>query len=260
MYTYVYSASVDQNVDKESVARNVDKEPVSRKVDEQPVALSFEGENVAPDIGEEPVAQNIEEELITQEADEEPPPLMHFDVDAGYHNEPVREVEAVLPGPLIRYLDLRPTDAEKQEVRLQLKKWKTDLEALPCPIDKTAWLAAIRVQEPQLGFPVFLAAEVMIEAMEDRHRVLAASLAVKPVAPCEKKKPATTSAPTRSKRCTDMPSKIPRKKFTWCLPGASKMKDTAKIPEQSVPDQSTASCLNVSTMSFQALIEKPSDE
>ena len=179
---------------------------------------------------------------------------------AGYHNEPVREVEAVLPGPLIRYLDLRPTNAEELEVGLQLKKWKTDLEALPCPIDKAAWLAAIRVQEPQLGFPAFLAAEVMIEAMEDRHRVLAASSAVKPATPCEVKKPATTSAPTRSKRCTDMPSKIPWKKFTWCLPGASKMKDTAKIPEQSVPDQGTASCLDVSTMSFQALIEKPSDE
>ena len=63
----------------------------------------------------------------------------------------------------IRYLDLRPTTPEADEVQDTLQKWRDRVLAAPYPVNKAELMRQVNDEERHRGYPVIVAVEQMIE-------------------------------------------------------------------------------------------------
>ena len=78
------------------------------------------------------------------------------------HPVAVSREEPSLPARPIRYLDLRPTSPEKQELAMCLERWQTAILNWPSPMDRAEVMASFDAENADLGFPARLAVGVMI--------------------------------------------------------------------------------------------------
>ena len=63
----------------------------------------------------------------------------------------------------IRYLDLRPTTPEADEVQDTLQKWRDRVLAAPYPVNKAELMRQVHDEERHREYPVIVAVEQMIE-------------------------------------------------------------------------------------------------
>ena len=63
----------------------------------------------------------------------------------------------------IRYLDLRPTTPEADEVRNTLERWRIRILKEPLPVNKVVPMEQFASEEGDVGYPATLAIEQMIE-------------------------------------------------------------------------------------------------
>ena len=169
-----------------------------------------------------------------------PSPRVAYERDEGYNTLARVDPALAFVNRSIRFLDLRPTTPEADEVKLVLERWRMRILNSPFPLDEAALMDQFRTEEREAGYVVALAAEQMIAmrvAVESRQTAarLATreSLTARSVSARKQRNPRT---------CTHSPAKNqPRARLARFL--GSRQPGTSQ----------TGSTTDNSTMSFRAL-------
>ena len=165
---------------------------------------------------------------------------MPYEPDVGYNTLARVDPALARASRPLRYLDLRPTTPEADEVRDVVEAWEQRILEAPCPLNKMELLEQLHQENPEVGYPIVIAVERMINM---RLAVEARQTAVRLAARAEyESKLVASRRPKKPRVCTIPPAKsVQGARRTRCLPG--------QRPQEASTDGKVVG----STMSFHAL-------
>ena len=160
---------------------------------------------VQEDVAYEGDFQLMEAEVPVEERGPQQKPRVPYEEHKGYGTlARVDPALATMDRP-IRYLDLRPTTPEADEVRNTLERWRVRILKEPFPVSKVVLMEQFTSEEGDVGYPATLAIEQMIEmrlAVEAQQTAL--RLAAREQSSARKM---TVQRMKERRSCTQMPTK-----------------------------------------------------